>query len=363
MSEFTIHSESIDVERIMEQIRIRIREKRGEDYTEEQIREMANVKLDRFMDPKSVRSELVEHYRTRLKEKEAALRNIPAAPPTFEFDPDIVYRSSRGAAGQILYMIRRMLSPILKFFINPAPILHALTLQAEINARQAEVITKMAQTQAEFIEIATLNYEVMNNLVVEMTRLSIDMKNHKMSVESVAGRLDFNERRARSLEKVVQYRDGAATTPRTSTDQTAPDASGSPERKRRRRRRGRRRPTGTVAQSEGATSAESMGDTAATAAEPTGDAAATSAEPTGDTAVTSTEPTGDTAVTSAEPTSDTPAPAPTEASHTASAAATDPVAHETAPPPPQPADEASSDETRQAPGDKAPSTEGDPSDR
>jgi hypothetical protein len=362
MSEFTIHSESIDVERIMEQIRIRIREKRGEDYTEEQIREMANVKLDRFMDPKSVRSELVEHYRTRLKEKEAALRNIPAAPPTFEFDPDIVYRSSRGAAGQILYMIRRMLSPILKFFINPAPILHALTLQAEINARQAEVITKMAQTQAEFIEIAALNYEVMNNLVVEMTRLSIDMKNHKMSVESVAGRLDFNERRARSLEKVVQYRDGAATTPRTSTDQTAPDASGSPERKRRRRRRGRRRPTGAVAQSAGATSAESMGDTAATAAEPTGDAAATSAEPTGDTAVTSTEPTGDTAVTSAEPTSDTPAPAPTEASHTASAAATDPVAHETAPPPPQPADEASS-ETRQAPGDKAPSTEGDPSDR
>ena len=351
MSEFTIHSESIDVERIMEQIRIRIREKRGEDYTEEQIREMANVKLDRFMDPKSVRSELVEHYRTRLKEKEAALRNIPAAPPTFEFDPDIVYRSSRGAAGQILYMIRRMLSPILKFFINPAPILHALTLQAEINARQAEVITKMAQTQAEFIEIAALNYEVMNNLVVEMTRLSIDMKNHKMSVESVAGRLDFNERRARSLEKVVQYRDGAATTPRTSTDQTAPDASGSPERKRRRRRRGRRRPTGAVAQSAGATSAE-----------PTSDRA-TSAEPTGDTAVTSTEPTGDTAVTSAEPTSDTAAPALTEASHTASTAATDPLAHETAPPPPQPADETSSDETRQAPGDKAPSTEGDPSDR
>ena len=41
----------------MRQIRARIREKRGVDYTEEEIRELANVKLEKFIDPKGVRSE------------------------------------------------------------------------------------------------------------------------------------------------------------------------------------------------------------------------------------------------------------------------------------------------------------------
>ena len=235
MSEFNIESESIDVEQIMAQIRARIAEKRNEDYTEEQIRELATVKLDRFLDPSSVRSGMLEFYQKRLKEKEEALRQTPEAPPSFEFDPDIIYRSSRGAAGRILYAIRKLLNPLLKFFFNPVPIVHALTVQQQINERQAKVISQMVRAQTEFIEIAALNYEVMNNLVVEMTRLAIDMKNHQMRVESVAGRLDFDERRARALEKVVKYREDTPTTA---------ESGNAPEKRRRRRRRGRRRPNG-----------------------------------------------------------------------------------------------------------------------
>ena len=241
MSEFNIESESIDVERIMAQIRARIAEKRTQDYTEEQIRELASVKLEGFLDPSNVRSGMVEFYKKRLKEKEEALRQIPEAPQLFEFDPDIIYRSSRGVSGRILYTIRKLLNPLLKFFFNPAPVVHALTLQQRINERQAEVISHMVRAQAEYIEIAALNYEVMNNLVVEMTRLALDMKNHRMRVESVAGRLDFDERRARALEKVVKYRDDAPTTT---------EGGGAPEKRRRRRRRGSRRPTET----EGGTS-------------------------------------------------------------------------------------------------------------
>ncbi len=237
MSEFNIESESIDVERIMAQIRTRIAEKRTEDYTEEQIRELASVKLEGFVDPSKVRSGMLEFYQKRLKEKEEALRQIPEAPELFEFDPDIIYRSSRGVLGRILYAIRRLLNPLLKFFFSPGPIVHALTLQQRINERQAEVISQMVRAQSEYIEIAALNYEVMNNLVVEMTRLALDMKNHRMRVESVAGRLDFDERRARALEKVVKYRDDAPT--------TTEGGSAAPEKRRRRRRRGRRRPTGT----------------------------------------------------------------------------------------------------------------------
>jgi hypothetical protein len=60
MSDFTVRSESVDVEQIMRQVRGRIREKRGVDYTEDEIRELASVKLERFLDPKGVRSDLLE---------------------------------------------------------------------------------------------------------------------------------------------------------------------------------------------------------------------------------------------------------------------------------------------------------------
>jgi hypothetical protein len=42
--------------------------------------------------------------------------------------------------------------------------------------------------------------------VLELTRASIEVKNLKMRLESVQSRLEFNERRARALEAVVQYK-------------------------------------------------------------------------------------------------------------------------------------------------------------
>ena len=63
MPDFNVRSDSVNVEQIMEQIRARIREKRGVDYTEQQIRELAAVKLEKFLDPRGVRSDLLEQFR------------------------------------------------------------------------------------------------------------------------------------------------------------------------------------------------------------------------------------------------------------------------------------------------------------
>ena len=49
MAEFQVRSDAVDVEQIMRQIRARIREKRGADYTEQEIRELASVKLEKFL--------------------------------------------------------------------------------------------------------------------------------------------------------------------------------------------------------------------------------------------------------------------------------------------------------------------------
>ena len=65
MPDFNVRSDSVNVEQIMEQIRARIREKRGVDYTEQQIRELAAVKLEKFLDPRGVRSDLLEQFRKK----------------------------------------------------------------------------------------------------------------------------------------------------------------------------------------------------------------------------------------------------------------------------------------------------------
>ena len=264
MAEFNIQSDSVDVTRIMEQIRERIREKRGADYTEEHVRELASVKLERFLDPRQVRSGLVEQYR-QLDAAEGqdpidwSTPSLLGPPPkSFEFDTETIYKSSRGPTGKIIQMIRKLLNPFLKLLFNPDPMVHALTRQAEINAYTlqllqqqtdlAERVTKQferagAKFQARE-ELDSLNYEVLNNLVVEMTRLSVDMKNHMMRVESVAGRLDFAERRARALETVVQHRSTPSTDEAGSRDGDNTSGSGS-GRTRRRRRRSRRRGGGS----------------------------------------------------------------------------------------------------------------------
>ncbi|MBM42309.1 MAG: hypothetical protein CL483_10345 [Acidobacteria bacterium] len=264
MAEFNIQSDSVDVTRIMEQIRERIREKRGADYTEEHVRELASVKLERFLDPRQDRSGLVEQYR-QLDAAEGqdpidwSTPSLLGPPPeSFEFDTETIYKSSRGPTGKIIQMIRKLLNPFLKLLFNPDPMVHALTRQAEINAYTlqllqqqtdlAERVTKQferagAKFQARE-ELDSLNYEVLNNLVVEMTRLSVDMKNHMMRVESVAGRLDFAERRARALETVVQHRSTPSTDEAGSRDGDSTSGSGS-GRTRRRRRRSRRRGGGS----------------------------------------------------------------------------------------------------------------------
>ena len=94
-------------------------------------------------------------------------------------------------------------------------------------------------------ELDALQYELVHNLVLETTRLGIQVKNLKMQVDSMSSRLDFDERRARALEGVVQYRPGAvaplqppASGPRDPRDTR--DDAGAERRTRRRRRRGRR---------------------------------------------------------------------------------------------------------------------------
>lgn len=250
MAEFNARADSVDVTQIMARLREQIREQRDVDGPE-QVSKLAAEALERCLAPRRARAEQVEHNRrlTPPGRFDRDPQGAGLAPEPFEFNADTVYvSSSRGIMGKLIRLIRRLLNPILRLFFNPDPIILAMMRQAEINARLLDLLNRV---NAEFEragrkfaareELDALNYEVVNNLVVEMTRLAVDMKDHRMLVESVAGRLDFEERRARALESVRQNR----STP--AADGAEGDPAAAPaSRTRRRRRRSRRRP-GTAA--------------------------------------------------------------------------------------------------------------------
>jgi hypothetical protein len=254
MADFSIRSDSVDVEAIMKQIRGRIAEKRGVDYTEEQIRELAAVRLEKFLDPKNLRSDLLEQFRK--SRPVIDLEPKPAEAP-YTFDSQTIFTSHRAP----LRLIRRMLNPILKLFFNPNMLSHVLHQQSVFNV---ELLKRDATRRIERAEWNALYYEVMHNLVLETTRMSIEVKNLTMRVESLSSRLDFSERRVRALEGVVQYRpealrprdrrepvpeaaagavtEGVVAEGLGSTTAEQPLTGSESGRRRRRRRRGRRGP-------------------------------------------------------------------------------------------------------------------------
>src|SRR5258707_2748980 len=193
MADFNVRSDSVNVEQIMEQIRARIREKRGVDYTEQQIRELAAVKLEKFLDPRGVRSDLLDQFRKAQPAYE------PPELPNFAFEDATLFESHRAP----IRWIRRLLMPLLKLLFNPNPLIQALHIQARLNTINAE---RDARREAARRQMDQLYYELVHNLVVETTRTGIEVKNLKMRLESVSSRLEFNERRARALEGAVVYK-------------------------------------------------------------------------------------------------------------------------------------------------------------
>jgi hypothetical protein len=259
MSDFTIRSESVDVEQIMKQIRSRILEKRGADYTEDQIRELASVRLEKFLDPNNLRSDLLDQFR---KSRPAVVTEPPPITPPYTPEEADIFATHRGA----LRFMRKLFNPLLKLMFNPNPLLYVIHKQSEFNVT---LLKREARRKIEFdrsrAEWNSLYYEVLHNLVLETTRMGIEVQNLRMKVESLSSRLDFSERRVRALEGVVQYRPEAVRADRRDDDDEAPLAAvsspggsvegfvpvgqpaqgqgqgqGDGSRRRRRRRRGRR---------------------------------------------------------------------------------------------------------------------------
>jgi biotin carboxyl carrier protein len=169
MSDLNVKSDSVDVEQIMKQIRSRIREKRGSDYTETELQQLASAKFEQFADPSGLRSDLLEQFRKR-------------------GDEPSTYHRHRGIRRLLLMMVH----PVLK------------------------------RVQKQVMSDLNLYFEIIHNLVIEVTKLGVENHNLKMKVESLSSRLDFDERRGRALEGAVQYRQPRHHQPHQAQQQQPP---------------------------------------------------------------------------------------------------------------------------------------------
>jgi hypothetical protein len=178
MSTFSAKGTDIDVETIMSDIRKKIGEKRKGLYTEEEVKEIAEMKLDAVLDASEFNSDFVTAFRDR------------DAQWNFSFGPETIYASSRGVSGSIIRWARKLLNPVLKLFFNPNPVISSLSRQSDLNRYYAQLL---------------------HNMALEMTKMNLEMTNLKARLRSTGIRVDNQTRREKVHEEITSSGDRASS--------------------------------------------------------------------------------------------------------------------------------------------------------
>jgi hypothetical protein len=253
--------DQVDVEQIMRDIRSRISQRHGIELAPQQIQELASRRLEAILDPRHVSPTLFDQLR-----KGAAA--APEPPPQAADGATVISDEAIYEGGAVLQFFRRLFNPLLKLLFNPAPLTAAIRAQAQSTREAAARAAERERIQTEW---NALHYQIVQRLVTEVSRNSIEVQSLATRVEALAARVDFNDRRVRSLESAPaparreRTQEPVHPTPApaesaVSSESVAapatPGASPAPQsegaRRRRRRRRGRRGPTAAGEASVGA---------------------------------------------------------------------------------------------------------------
>ena len=184
----------VDVEQIMRDIRARIAQRHGIELTGQQIQELAARRLEAVLDPRTMNPALIEQLR---RGAGAPPEIAPATPDHgYTFDDTTLYDSHRG----FLRFMRRLLNPLLRLFVNPTPVIDAFKTQARLNR---EAAAREAESERRQMEWNALHYDILQRLVTEVSRASIEMQSVALRVESLSAKVDYNDRRVRSFENSV----------------------------------------------------------------------------------------------------------------------------------------------------------------
>ena len=237
-----------DVEQIIREIRSRVSQRHGVELSPQQIQDLAGRRLEAILDPRSINPTLFDQLR---KGAAAPPDPLPRSADTeYTITDEAIYEG-----GAVVRFFRRLLNPLMKLLFNPAPLIAALQTQTRINRDAAARAAELERRQTEW---NALHYQILQRLVTEVSRTSIEMQSLGTRIESLATRVDFNDRRVRTLENTPaatrsQRPQEAAPAPAVQTESapavesapssaqaSGPAPAGDGQRRRRRRRRGRR---------------------------------------------------------------------------------------------------------------------------
>ena len=205
MSTFSAKGSDIDVEAIMANIRKKIEEKRKGLYTEEEVREIAEMRLDAILDSNEFNSDFVAEFRARDEQW------------NYTFTPETIYASSRAGGGGLIRSLRGLLNPVLKLFFNPNPMISALSRQSDLNRYYVLML---------------------HNMTTEMTRLNLELTNLKARLRTIGVRVDFQTKREKTFEQLATSSRQSGQRKETRETSTSTSTSTSPNEGRRRGRGG-----------------------------------------------------------------------------------------------------------------------------
>ena len=169
-----IQSKDVDVRKIMEQIRERIAEKKRGLYTDEEIREIAERKLEAVLESRNFNPDFLKDFKTKPEVW------------NYTFDKDTIYKTSRGGAFGFLATLRSVLKPIQKLFWNPTPMIAALSRQSDLNQYSVQML---------------------HNLTLELTRLNLEVQELRARLQQTDASLEEQKKRERAFESLAVLRD------------------------------------------------------------------------------------------------------------------------------------------------------------
>jgi hypothetical protein len=174
-----IESKDVDVRKIMAEIRERIAEKKRGLYTDEEIREIAERKLEAVLETRQFNPDFLKDFKTK-----SEIWN-------YTFDPETIYKTSRGGVGGFLGTIRNILRPIQKLFWNPTPMIAALSRQSDLNLYSVQML---------------------HNLTLELTRLNLEVQELRARLQQTDATLEELKKRERALESLAVLKEAPKPT-------------------------------------------------------------------------------------------------------------------------------------------------------
>ena len=190
MEPFVIKDDKVNVAEIMEHIRQQIEKKKRVLYSEKELEELAKTKLSSYIHSSEVKSSFAEELQ--------ALK----ADWNISISLESLYQSHPSLYGRMIYRARKLLRPIVKFFMNIDALFAELHKQAKLNLNFAHLF---------------------HNLILEFTKLKLDHDELRNRFDDLQRQLELQTKREKTLEKMVVFKKTTSSGKGRKSKESSPD--------------------------------------------------------------------------------------------------------------------------------------------